>query len=115
MHPPPELKTDDVLIYFVTADTDGVIYTDLTGKFPIISRTGNKYVMVLYHYDSNTILFWALKSRSDEEALKAYADLYDYLKMRNCAPRLNILDNEASKAVKRYILKSGTTYQLVEP
>ena len=55
--PVPEPKTNDVFIAFLSADTDGTVYTDLTGKFPVTSRAGNKYVLVLYHYDSNAIIF----------------------------------------------------------
>ena len=29
------------------------IATDLTGKFPVTSNRGNKYLFVLYDYDSN--------------------------------------------------------------
>ena len=32
------------------------IATELTGKFPITSNGGNKYLFVLYDYDSNYIL-----------------------------------------------------------
>jgi hypothetical protein len=56
-----------------------------------------------------------MKARSDDEALRAYAALYKALTARGSKPNLNILDNEASRAIKRAINKSGATYQLVEP
>jgi hypothetical protein len=34
-------------IYAATIDA-GHIYTDQTGRFPVISSKGNKYIMVLY-------------------------------------------------------------------
>ena len=57
MAPSPEEKNEDVFIAFLAADTTGTLYTDLLGKFPVTSISGHKYVMVLYHYDSNGIIF----------------------------------------------------------
>jgi hypothetical protein len=94
---------------------NGVIYTDPTRAFPVTSRAGNKYLLILYDFDSNAILAEPMKARSDDEALRAYAALYKALPARGCNPNLNILDNEASRAIKRAINKSGATYQLVEP
>jgi hypothetical protein len=34
----------------------GQIYTDQTGRFPMVSSKGDKYIMILYDYDSNAIL-----------------------------------------------------------
>jgi hypothetical protein len=43
-------------IYAATIDA-GQIYTDQTGRFPVISSKGNTYIMVLYYeYDGNDIL-----------------------------------------------------------
>ena len=56
-----------------------------------------------------------MKARSDDEALRAYTTLYNTLTTRGCKPILNILDNEASRAIKRAITTSGATFQLAEP
>jgi hypothetical protein len=56
-----------------------------------------------------------MKTRSDDDALRAYGALYQTLTTRGCKPSLNILDNEASRAIKRAITRTGATYQLVEP
>ena len=52
------------LIYAATIDA-GKIYTDQTGRFPVVSSKGNKYIMVLYDYDSNAILAKPIKDRTD--------------------------------------------------
>ena len=44
-----------------------------------------------------------MKSRSDECMVAAYQDIYEYLENRGHKPKLNIMDNEASKAVQNYI------------
>ena len=56
-----------------------------------------------------------MKNRSDAEAVRCYKEMYNFLKKRNCKPKLNIMDNEASRAVKNFITNENTKYQLVEP
>jgi hypothetical protein len=48
------------------------IYTDQTGKFPVVSSQGNTYIMILYDYDSNAILAKPIKDRTAPELLKAF-------------------------------------------
>ena len=103
MAPSPEEKNEDVFIALLAADTNVTVYNDLTGKFSVTSISGHKYVMVLYHYDSNGIIFRPMKNRSNVEAMRVYIDMYDYLKARNCKPKLNIMVNKASTDVKRFI------------
>jgi hypothetical protein len=38
--------------YSATIDA-GQIYMDQTGRFPVVSSKGNKYIMIVYDYDSN--------------------------------------------------------------
>jgi hypothetical protein len=42
----------------------GKIFTDQTGRFPITSSRGNKYVMICYDYDPNNIIAEPLKSHT---------------------------------------------------
>jgi hypothetical protein len=42
-------------VYAATIDA-GQIYTDQTGRFPVVSSKGNKYIMILYDYDSNAMI-----------------------------------------------------------
>ena len=39
------------LFPFKTVDLYGKMYTDQTGKLPVTSSKGNKYILVTYHYD----------------------------------------------------------------
>ena len=86
-------------------DKNGAIYTDLTRKFQLNSMQGNKYMLFLYHHDSNTISIRPLKKRSDEETLKVYKEFYEFLQAQNCSPKLLILDNESSKALQQIFSK----------
>ena len=47
--------------------------------------------------------------------MRVFEDMYNYLKARYSKPKLNIMDNEAYTAVKRYITNANVNYQLVEP
>jgi hypothetical protein len=56
----------------------GKIYTNQTGRFPVTSSQGNKYILVLYEYNTNTILTEALHSRTAPKILQAYKKLVKY-------------------------------------
>jgi hypothetical protein len=58
-------------IYAATIDA-GQIYTDQTGRFPVLSSKGNKYIMILYDYDRNAILAQLIKDSTAPELLKAF-------------------------------------------
>ena len=53
-----------------SSELKGMITTDQTGMFPIISQRGNKYIMILYSYDSNVILSEPIKERTSHELIK---------------------------------------------
>ena len=81
----------------------GKLYTDLTGRFPVQSSRGNKYILVAYNFDSNSIHVKTLKSRHDHGTIKAYQEIYTMLTNRGLKPQLHLLDNEASTALKSFI------------
>jgi hypothetical protein len=58
-------------VYAATIDA-GYIYTDQTGRFPVVSSKGNKYIIILYDYDSNEILAKPINDRTSHELLKAF-------------------------------------------
>ena len=96
-------------------DNKDTIYTDQTGALPVISRTGNRYQMVLCEIDSNAILVAPLKNRTEGELIKTYQTLIDRLNKCGIHPTNHILDNEASAKFKDTIHKNGMKYQLVPP
>ena len=108
-------RTNMIFASYLEADSKRVIYYDLIGKFPITSIQGNKYILLVYHYNSNKIIVRALKNRSDTETLKVYKEIYKLLTARGFNPKLHTLDNKASRLLKTQITKNGTKYQLVEP
>jgi hypothetical protein len=81
-------------VYAATIDA-GQIYTDQTGIFPVFSSKGNKYIMILYDYDSNAILAQPIKDSTAPELLKAFQIMEQELDARGLKPKLMKLDNEA--------------------
>ena len=73
-HPDPDPEHDQFpqathsentnLVFFKTVGISGKIYTDQTGRFPVTSSKGNKYILVAYHIESNTIHAEPRKTRS---------------------------------------------------
>ena len=84
------------------------------GKFSITSSRGFKYTLMMCKLDSNQILLEPMKSRT-EEMIRAHKALIQCLKAQNICPKLQFLDNEASKEYKKAICKEGLTVQLLTP
>ena len=90
------------------------IATDQTGRFPNKSNRGNEYIMILYDFDSNSILAEATKNRTSQELTRAYKKLHGRLLSYGLRPRYHKLDNELPPAMKEYMNKE-IKYQLVPP
>jgi hypothetical protein len=101
-------------IYATTLETNQ-IYSDLTGRFPATSLSGNKYILILYDYDSNSVLSAPMKNRGDKEMVWAFDFLIQALIVRGLKPHLQGLDNEAPLALRNYLTQQGITYQLAPP
>ena len=69
---PGNLATHAVYVNLTDINDTYMIHTDLTGRFPVTSKRGNKYILLLYDYDTNAILQEPMKSRNDTEMIHAY-------------------------------------------
>jgi hypothetical protein len=76
---------------------------------------GNKYIMILYDYDSNFISAQPIKDRTAPELLKAFQLMEQELVAKGLKRKLMRLDNEASKLLKMYLHQQNITFQLVPP
>jgi hypothetical protein len=101
-------------LFAVTIDA-GQIYTDQTGRFPVVSSKGNKYIMILYDYDSNAILAQPIKDSTAPELLRAFQVMEQELVARGLRPKLMKLDNDASKLLKTYLHQQDIIFKLVPP
>jgi hypothetical protein len=101
-------------IYATTLETNK-IYSDITGRFPATSLSGNKYMLIMYDYDSKSILSAPMKNRGDKEMARAFDFLIQSLILHGLKPLLQRLDNEVSLALRNYLTKQGINYQLAPP
>ncbi len=90
-------------------------HMDLTGKFPVQSLSGNNYILVVYDYDSNSILTVPLPNRCAESILATYQIAHAHLCVAGLRPKLQHLDNEALQALKEFLVAEDVDYQLVLP
>ena len=75
----------------------GKLYTDDTGQFLVRSHSGNQYLMVAYHCDTNAILIETLQTREDHHRIPAYTRIMTCLKNRVHVVDQQVLENEASR------------------
>ena len=118
MTPVQEINaTEEVFCFSALADMNtGTIYTDQTGKFPVQSYKGMRYIFCCYVYSLNVILVRPMKNRSDDTMISTFKNVYQYLEDRNFKPKLHVMDNECSKALQRYITHDkNTQIQFVPP
>ena len=94
-------KEQDVFVK--TYDVRETIFSDQTGKYPVQSQRGNKYIMVMVEIDSNAILVEPMKSRNDSKMIRAYDVLVRWLKNAGVQPKKHMLDNEISENMKQRI------------
>ena len=111
-----EMTTQEVQhhgFFIKTVELSGNIYSDQTGRLPLTSSNGNRYVMVVYNHDYNAILAEPLKSRSAEHLLAATAKMHILLRERGINPKIYIMDNECSSTVRSYLKNNNIELQLV--
>jgi hypothetical protein len=61
-----------------------LIATDLPGRYPVTSRRGNKYIFVLYDYDSNLIIAEPIKSRNASDLVNGFDTCFKALTKNGC-------------------------------
>ena len=91
------------------------LFTDDTGRFHPRSRSGNQYIMVALHSNSNAILIRPFATKKDAHRIAAYTDIYTRLATTHQPPALHIMDNEASAAFQHAIAANNCKLQLVPP
>ena len=91
----------------------GQVFTDQTGQFLVPAASGNKYLFVLYDFDSNYIFAVPLQRRAKECILEAYKKVYKLLSSRGLTPRIQRLDNEVSDILKQFMEQKGVSLSLI--
>jgi hypothetical protein len=86
------------------------LFTDDTSWFTPQSCSGNQYIVVAFHSESNAILVRAFQSKHDTHRIAAYQQIHNQLAAQHATPDVHILDNEASVAFCQQLqIPTGTT------
>jgi hypothetical protein len=81
----------------------------------IPSSRGNKCVLILYDYDSNYICAAPIPSKNGQAVANAHDTMFATLTAAGLKPNLLLLDNTASKFLKKYLTSTSMDIQLVPP
>ena len=92
-----------------------VIYNDLKGNFPFMSLDGSVCFFVMYHYETNAILATPIANLDNKSIFKAYKAHFEMLEAKGYKPRVNVMDNQATKYIKQFLIKKECKLQLVKP
>ena len=97
-------KDGNIFCFGAFADKHtGVVYSNFTGTFPYMSLEGNVCFFVVYHYESNAILGLPVKNMEDSTIYEAYKQQFEFLKSKGFTIKLNVMDNQASRQIKRFL------------
>ncbi len=117
MEIPDQAKNNDKtnMVFITIAKTEGQLFTDQTGCFPVTSNRGNNYIVLFYVIDANFIKSYPIKSRHRTKLITAYNDVYHYLRIRGYRPKLHRLDNKTSQDVENFITEQNAKHQYTPP
>ena len=87
---PPMTKSKEL---YITTEPMSKLYTDDMGRFPVHSRSGNNFVMLSYHVDTNVILVEPFESRHDRHRIAASDQIMTRLTKSGYGVDLQIIDN----------------------
>ncbi len=80
-----------------------------------MSFDGSKCFFVLYHYESNAILATPIAGLDDVSIFNAYRKYFEELTVKGFKPKLNVMDNQATKQIKKNLTENDCKLQVVEP
>ena len=91
------------------------ICSDLTRKLLFKYFRGNSYIMVIYNYDSNSILTEAIKDLEGKSIVNAYETLYNRLTTNGLKQRFQKPENKYSNILIKSLQDENLDFQLVPP
>jgi hypothetical protein len=94
---------------------NGIVYHDLMGSFPFMSVDGSACFFVLYHYESNCILPAPISGLDDVSIFNAHKTQFEELVAKGFTPKLNVMDDQATKHIKKILTDHECKLQPVEP
>ena len=113
----PQPKPRNITHRFTTElmEAKNELSMDMTGRYPITSQRGYKYILIMTDIDSNYVKLIPLKSRKAEAYVAAYQAGHDWFKDRGIIAKLLKLDNEVSSLLIQTIQDNQMKMQLASP
>jgi hypothetical protein len=91
------------------------MYNNLSRLFPYMSLEGNVYYLIVYHYESNAILGLPISEFDDNTVFAAYKTEFEFLESRGYKIKLNVMDNQCTKQIKKFLTNKDCELMLDEP
>ena len=80
-----------------------------------MSFDGSVCFFVLYHYEPNAILATPIAGLDNVSIFNTYKKYFKELTAKGFKPKLNVMDNQAMKHIKKILTKNDCKLQVVEP
>jgi hypothetical protein len=111
MFPAHEACAAQVILCFATlADAlTGIMYTNLTGAFPVRSFKNMIPILVAYIYYLNAIIVHPMASCTDASFIATFTKVFAILHAQDNQSALNVMDNKCSKVVEKHIRANRMT------
>jgi hypothetical protein len=69
----------------------------------------------MYHYKTNAILATSVAGLDDKSIFNAYTMQFNNLTSKGYKPKINIMDNQATKHIKAFLMEQQCQLQHVKP
>ena len=69
----------------------------------------------MLHYELNAILVKAIANVDNHSIYEAYKEVFKTLEAKGYKPKMNVMDNQATKYIKKFLTKKECDLQVVEP
>ena len=80
-----------------------------------MSLEGNVCYLIVYHYESNAILGLPISGFNDNTVFAAYKTQFEFLESKAYKIKLNVMDNQCTKQIKKILTDNDCELMLVEP
>jgi hypothetical protein len=69
----------------------------------------------MYHYKKNAIFATPIPGLDLQSILDAYKKNFEFLVSKGYTPKMNVMDNQATKAIKSYLTPQQCHLQIIKP
>jgi hypothetical protein len=80
-----------------------------------MSLEGNVCFIIVYYYESNAILVLPISGLDNNTIVAAYKTQFEFLESKGHKIRLNVMDNQCIRQIKKILTKKDCNLMPVEP